>query len=96
MEHPIQQPVSPTSATHHLTQQPRPSLDTKTPQEQPDTEAGPSTTPPQRHTRVQCAQPNSPTGRPSIGGSRLRVQPSPGQCSLHPDRTDTRPPVASI
>jgi hypothetical protein len=40
VEHPVQQSVSSTSADRRLTRTPLPALDTKTPQEQPDTEIG--------------------------------------------------------
>ena len=50
LEHPVQQPVSPTSAAHRLTPRPHRPLDTKDPQEQPDTQVGPSATPTPQHT----------------------------------------------
>jgi hypothetical protein len=52
VEHPVLQPVSPKPAAHRLTRKPPPIPDTKDPEEQPDTEVGPSPTPAPQHTPV--------------------------------------------
>jgi hypothetical protein len=49
MEHAVRQSVSTKSAAHRLTRRSPPALDTKNPQEQPDTEVRRSSTPTQRH-----------------------------------------------
>ena len=50
LERVVRQPVSPTQATHRLTRALTGPVDTKDPQEQPDTPLGPSATPTSQHT----------------------------------------------
>ena len=80
VEHPVPQPVPPTSPDHRLTERPTP-LDTKHPPEQPDTEAGSHRRPHPRTPRNQGTQPNSSPQPQSIGGSRLLSGPVTPLCS---------------
>jgi len=71
VEHPVQQPVSPTPTDPRLTWTLPPPLDTKDPEEQADTQVGPRLTPTRRHTSDQGTQSKSTSDRQPIGGSRL-------------------------
>ncbi len=94
MEHPVRQPVSVETPAHRLTAtHPTCPPDTKDPQEQADTEVGPSTTPKSRHasetrrtTELNSASPadrwieaKAPVGRPSPIAAHERNRGPPEQ-----------------